>query len=73
MPQIRFVESPPSCSPNQRETNAQSNRQRIIALEREFSELLTLGVRDQGAGFMERRVCLAQRLLELTSLPDNKD
>jgi hypothetical protein len=75
MPQIRFFDSPASRSQHKNETDAQYNLRSsaIMALEREFRELLTLGVRDQSAGFMARRVCLAQRLLELTSVPDNED
>jgi hypothetical protein len=70
MPRLRFADSAPSRSWNNGEVHARVHQRRraIRTLEREFIDLLTLGVKDQGAGFVERRVSVARRLLRLHSL-----
>ena len=75
MPQMRFAYSAPSGSWTNGEAHAGVHQRRmaIMALEREFIYLLTLGVKDRGAGFVERRVSLARRLLRLHSLLGSVD
>lgn len=68
MPQIRFAESSRSWTNGQVQTRVHHRNMAVMTLEREFIALLTLGVKDQGRGFVKRRVDLARRLLRLHSL-----
>ena len=75
MPQMRFADSAPSRSRTNGEVPVRVHQRRMdmMTLEREFIDLLTLGVKDQGDGFVERRVSLARRLLRLHSLVGSVD
>ena len=75
MLQIRSDDSLPSWSRSSGEVHALVHQRRmaIMALESEFIDLLTLGAKDQGTGFVERRVSLARRLLRLHSLLGSVD
>ena len=75
MLQIRFADSALSRSRSRGALQARVYQRRMatIALEREFIELLTLGAKDKRAGFVERRVGLARRLLRLPALLGSDD
>ena len=75
MPQLRLLILPRRGRGIMARCSARVHQRRmaIMTLEREFIDLLTLGVKDQGAGFVERRVSLARRLLRLHSLVGSVD